>query len=189
MIRYSEKVNLALGMSKVNLLKLQTLWYLAAIASVLWFLYWICYDIVVWNKLLVEVNLLNYVGAILSLAFIFAGSRLRKIKSIIEASKENGGYANVEGQVNISEQNDMEKKVNVEEQSNREEESSLALQELKKEEASLTEEKRDLLASKERLRAKINEEIENAKHRIEALRSEISELQHQCEEIKNSLSY
>lgn len=72
----------------MNLLKFQTLWYLAFVTSLLWFLYWICYDIIVWNKPPVEVNLINFVGFILSLAFVFAGFRLRKVENVVGIFKK-----------------------------------------------------------------------------------------------------
>ena len=92
-------MRLALEISKVNMLKLQALWYLAFTVPFLWFLYWVCYEIIVWNKALVEVNLLNYVGLVLSLAFVFAGSQLKKIKNLLGISEKekNEEQGNVNG--------------------------------------------------------------------------------------------
>jgi len=76
----------------------------------------------------------------------------------------------------------------IEEQCNEEDESLLILEELEKEEFSLMEEKRELLALKEKLRLKAQETIEMMKHRIQTLRDEISELQRQCEELERYVS-
>ena len=46
-----------------------------------WFVYWICCDIVVWSKALFEVNPVNYAGAVLSLAVVFAGSKISRAKN------------------------------------------------------------------------------------------------------------
>jgi hypothetical protein len=53
-----------------------------SVVSLLWFLYWIGYDIVVWSKPLLKVNVVNYAGAVLSLAVISAGFRLRPKKMV-----------------------------------------------------------------------------------------------------------
>ena len=45
------------------------------LASSLWFVYWIYYDMSVWNKSLSQVNSLNYVGLALS-AFLILGANL-----------------------------------------------------------------------------------------------------------------
>jgi len=76
----------------------------------------------------------------------------------------------------------------IEEQCNEEDESLLILEELEKEEFSLMEEKKELLALKEKLRLKAQETIEMMKHRIQTLRDEISELQRQCEELERYVS-
>lgn len=64
----------------MSLLKRQTQWFLVFIAPLLWYLYWILYDIIVWNKALIEVNLLNYIGMSVSLFIIFIGSKIRKVE-------------------------------------------------------------------------------------------------------------
>jgi len=80
------------------------------------------------------------------------------------------------------------KKKEIEEQGNGEEEPLLVLRGLEKEEISLMEEKRELLALKEKLQLKAEEKIEIMKLRIQTLKNEISELRHQCEELENSVS-
>jgi len=80
------------------------------------------------------------------------------------------------------------KRKEIEEQCNGEDESLLIIEELEKEEFSLMEEKKELLALKEKLQLKAQETIEMMKHRIQTLRDEISELQRQCEELERYVS-
>lgn len=80
------------------------------------------------------------------------------------------------------------KKKEVEGQSISVEEPLLVLRGLEKEEISLMEEKRELMALREKLQLKAEERIENMKLRIQTLKSEISELRHQCEELENFVS-
>jgi predicted RNase H-like nuclease (RuvC/YqgF family) len=80
------------------------------------------------------------------------------------------------------------KKKTVEEQRDSGEEPLVVLRGLEKEEVSLMEEKRDLLASKEKLQIKAVEKIEIMNRRIQTLKNEISELRHQCEELESSVS-
>ena len=64
----------------------------------------------------------------------------------------------------------------------------VTLRELEKEEVSLMQEKRELLALKEKLQLKAKEKIEIMKLRTQTLKSEISELRHQCEELEKFMS-
>jgi len=80
------------------------------------------------------------------------------------------------------------KKKTIEEQSDGGEEPLLVLRGLENEEFSLMEEKRELLALKEKLQLKAEEKIEIMRRRIQTLKNEISELRHQCEELENSVS-
>jgi len=75
-----------------------------------------------------------------------------------------------------------------EEQISYEQDPLSVLRELEKEEVSLMEEKRELLALKEKLQLKAQEKIEIMKRKVQTLQSEISELRHQCEELENSVS-
>ena len=68
------------------------------------------------------------------------------------------------------------------------EEPLVILRELEKEEVSLMEEKRELLALKEKLQLKANERIEIMRLRTQTLKGEISELRHQCEELEKFVS-
>jgi len=80
------------------------------------------------------------------------------------------------------------KKKEIEEQSYSKEEPLSVLRELEKEEVSLMEEKRDLLALKEKLQIKAEERIEIMRLRIQTLRNEVSEMRHNCEELEKSIA-
>ena len=80
------------------------------------------------------------------------------------------------------------KKKTIEEQSNNGEEPLVVLRGLENEEISLMEEKRGLLALKEKLQFKVEEKTEIMKRSIQTLRNELLELRHQCEELENSVS-
>jgi hypothetical protein len=68
---------LSFNISKVAMLKYcQALWYASLITVYIWFLYWVSYDFFVWHKPLAEVNAVNYVGAIVSIALIWVGTKL-----------------------------------------------------------------------------------------------------------------
>jgi len=58
--------------------KLRALWFVASIISSAWFLYWICYDVLVWNKALTQAAPANYVGFIVSIALAILGTQLGK---------------------------------------------------------------------------------------------------------------
>lgn len=57
--------------SGLGVRKLESLCYLGSTASILWFTYWITYDLMVWNKPFSEVNTVNYIGVVLSLWLVF----------------------------------------------------------------------------------------------------------------------
>ena len=70
-------------MQNPNLNITQTLWFSACGAALLWFMYWIFYDLIVWSKLLVEVSPLNYFGVALSVSLmLFSGLGVRKLESL-----------------------------------------------------------------------------------------------------------
>ena len=81
--------SLIVNLSKASMLKYQALWYSAFIAVYVWFLYWVCYDFFVWHKPIAEVNAVNYVGAIASIAFIWAGTKIFKLNRIKTTSPQN----------------------------------------------------------------------------------------------------
>lgn len=64
--------------TKTSILRFQTLWYAGFIAVYIWFLYWVAYDFFVWHKPITEVNAANYVGSIVSIALIWAGTKIWK---------------------------------------------------------------------------------------------------------------
>jgi hypothetical protein len=59
-------------------IEIRALWYGASILSSLWFLYWICYDVFVWNKVLTQVRPQNYVGFTIFIALTILGTQLEK---------------------------------------------------------------------------------------------------------------
>jgi len=70
--------NLSVNISKASMLKYQALWYSSFIALYIWFLYWVSYDFFVWHKPIAEINAVNYVGSIVAIAFIWAGTKILK---------------------------------------------------------------------------------------------------------------
>ena len=70
--------DLSVNVSKTSMLKYQALWYSSFIAVYIWFLYWVCNDFFVWHKPIAEINAVNYIGAIVSIAFIGAGTKILK---------------------------------------------------------------------------------------------------------------
>lgn len=54
------------------------MWFVASIISSAWFLYWICYDVLVWNKALTQAAPANYVGFIVSIVLVILGTQLGK---------------------------------------------------------------------------------------------------------------
>lgn len=57
---------------------MRPLWIVAFITCSIWFSYWICYDVFVWNKLFSQVNPQNYFGLVLSIVLIIVGTQLGK---------------------------------------------------------------------------------------------------------------
>jgi uncharacterized membrane protein len=70
--------NLIANITKTSMLTYQALWYASFIAVYIWFLYWVAYDFFVWNKPIAEINVVNYIGAITAIAFIWAGTKILK---------------------------------------------------------------------------------------------------------------
>jgi len=54
------------------------LWFAASIVTSVWFLYWICYDVLVWNKALTQAAPANYVGLTVSIVLVILSTRLGK---------------------------------------------------------------------------------------------------------------
>jgi hypothetical protein len=72
--------------------RLRALWLVFSIISSIWFLYWICYDLLVWNKALTQVLPANYAGFVVSITFAVFGSQLGKfgiVKTPLLSSEQN----------------------------------------------------------------------------------------------------
>ena len=80
--------NLSVNISKASMLKYQALWYSSFIALYIWFLYWVSYDFFVWHKPIAEINAVNYVGSIVAIAFIWAGTKIWKRNRIKAGSQQ-----------------------------------------------------------------------------------------------------
>jgi hypothetical protein len=61
--------------------KYQVPWYAASIALHAWYAYWVAYEIFVWHKPIDQINILNYVGAAISISCVWAGTRIWKNKT------------------------------------------------------------------------------------------------------------
>jgi hypothetical protein len=99
-----------LEIPRVNIPIMRSILALVSTASFLWFLYWISYDVLVWNKPLVKVNLVNYAGAILSVAFVFAGFQWKKLKDKVDAAEKkeiNIEQTKIEKQVGTVKRNEV----------------------------------------------------------------------------------
>jgi hypothetical protein len=70
--------NLSSNISKACMLKYQALWYATSIIAYVWFMYWLACDFFIWHKPIAEINPVNYIGSIASLAFIWAGTKVWK---------------------------------------------------------------------------------------------------------------
>ena len=82
--------NLSFNISRGSLLKYQVLWYASFIVVYIWFLYWVAYDFFVWHKPIAEVNAVNYVGSIVSIALIWAGTKIwtrHRVKAVTQQQK------------------------------------------------------------------------------------------------------
>lgn len=66
---------------------------------------------------------------------------------------------------------------------------AVLLQKLKMEEAQLIEEREHLAQLKERLKKKINDQIENSKDNLQKLRTEVVSLKTECAEMNETLQY
>jgi hypothetical protein len=58
---------------------IRALWFAVSIISSIWFLYWICYEALIWNKVLTQATPINYIAFVLSITLIIIGTQLRKI--------------------------------------------------------------------------------------------------------------
>ena len=86
--KYQINGNLLVNLSKVSILKYQALWYLAFVTFYAWFLYCVCCDFFLWHKPIAEMNVVNYIGAIVSITFIWAGTKIFKFNRIKTANPQ-----------------------------------------------------------------------------------------------------
>ena len=70
--------NFSVQVSAASMLKFQAAWYSAFIAVYIWFLYWISYDFFVWHKPIAEINVMNYVGSVAAIVFMWTGAKMLK---------------------------------------------------------------------------------------------------------------
>ena len=56
----------------------RALWFTVSTITSIWFLFWILYDIFVWNKALTQARLENYFGLIISITILILGKQLGK---------------------------------------------------------------------------------------------------------------
>ena len=70
--------NFSFNLSEASMLKYQAAWYSASIAVYIWFMFWVSYDFFVLQKPIAEMNVVNYVGAIAAMAFIWVGTKIWK---------------------------------------------------------------------------------------------------------------
>ena len=63
---------------KKTLPVIRALWFAVSIISSIWFLFWICYEALFWNKLLTQATAVNYVAFVLSIALLNIGIQLEK---------------------------------------------------------------------------------------------------------------
>ena len=89
----------------MDIMKIQLVWVLGFTASFVGFLFWICFDLVVSQKQLFQVNLANYIGLILSLPAIVSGFQLKKLKvKEVREKKLEVGFSKVQDQKSVAEQ-------------------------------------------------------------------------------------
>ena len=50
--------------------------YAVFTASFVWYLYWILYDVIVWNKSFLQVNIINYFGLTAMVGLILYGAKI-----------------------------------------------------------------------------------------------------------------
>jgi hypothetical protein len=87
-------------------LRFRALWFAVSIVSSIWFLYWIFYDVIVWNKALTQARPANYVGLIVSIALAVVGTQLGKLGSSekIMVPIEQNVHKVTENQQNLKEE-------------------------------------------------------------------------------------
>jgi hypothetical protein len=74
--RKNQILHLSFNMTNASIVRIQALWYSAFIALYVWFLYWVAHDFFVLHKSILEANIVNYFGSIISIAFIWVGTKI-----------------------------------------------------------------------------------------------------------------
>jgi len=65
---------------KKSVFVIRTLWFTISIISLIWFLYWICYEGFVWNKFLSQATSVNYVAFVISIMSLITVTQLGRIR-------------------------------------------------------------------------------------------------------------
>ena len=71
------------NLSNLKILKvirgnLQALWYVIFTSVYVWCIFWVCYDLFVWNKTIFEVNIFTFAGSVMSILLLWAGTFIWK---------------------------------------------------------------------------------------------------------------
>jgi len=81
-------LNSLVTMPKTSMLTWQALWYSSCIATYTWFMYLIAYDFFVLYKPISEINPTNFAGAIVTIALIWAGTKILKLNRFKVANQQ-----------------------------------------------------------------------------------------------------
>ena len=57
---------------------LQALWYVIFTSIYIWCIFWVSYDLFVWNKTIFEVNIITFAGSVVSILFLWTGTIIWK---------------------------------------------------------------------------------------------------------------
>jgi len=57
---------------------LQALWYVIFTSIYVWCIFWVCYDLFVWNKTIFEVNIFTFAGSVMSILLLWVGTFILK---------------------------------------------------------------------------------------------------------------
>jgi len=57
---------------------LHALWYVIFTSVYVWCIFWVCYDLFVWNKTIFEVNIITFAGSVMSILLLWAGTFIWK---------------------------------------------------------------------------------------------------------------
>ena len=72
------RLSLAVNLTAASMVKYKLFWYTASVAAYSWFMFWIAYDFFVWHKPLIQGNVINFIGAAASIAFIWIEAKFFK---------------------------------------------------------------------------------------------------------------